>query len=201
MDSEVIARMEKLLDRELAPHEKERLTRIQNILGVRDNDELWSIMTAMEYQRAYYEELPEKIKGVATEVVKQIATVTDQDVTGAKSRLAESIAEHAKNLAFQLHRNTLVQWSVVGVAALLLYGGLMQWSGFCLGSGHIKPLPVILRLPLGLPIAALSFGASIAVGWQAINEAACDDKRWVKRLAVSIAFFVPALSVFIMTFH
>ena len=134
-------------------------------------------------------------------MVKQIATVTDQDVTGAKNRLAESIAEHAKNLAFQLHRNTLVLWGVAGVTVLLLYGGLMQWSGFCLASGHMKLWPEIFRLPLGLPISALSFGASIAVGWQAINEAACGDKRWVKHLVVAIAFFVPALAVFIMTFH
>lgn len=101
MDRSVVYKMEKLLDRELTHHEKERLTRIQNILGIRDNDELWAIMTAMEYQRAYYEELPEKIREASAEIVKQISSVSDQDIAETKNRLAEMVAEHARDLAVQ----------------------------------------------------------------------------------------------------
>jgi len=201
MDKDFFCRMEKLLERELTHHEKERLTRIQNILGIRDNDELWSIVAAMEYQRAYYDELPQKIREASAEAVKQISSVSNQGIVETKNRLAEKEAEHAKDLTVQAHRNTLVLWETVAVMVLLVYGGLMQWAGYCMGTGKIGQLPDLLRMPVGLPVAALSFGAFSVMGWQSADDASRGNRRWIKRFMLAIAFFVPALTVFILTVY
>ena len=41
MNKEKIGHIEKLLGRELSEEEQERLARIQDILGIADNDALW----------------------------------------------------------------------------------------------------------------------------------------------------------------
>ena len=61
MDATKFERLERLLDRELSDGEKERLRRIQDTLGIKDNDGMWDVIIALEYQRKYYDELPEKI--------------------------------------------------------------------------------------------------------------------------------------------
>ena len=66
MDAEKFDRMERLLDRSLSDEEKDRLRRIQDTLGIAENDALWDIIIAMEYQRKYYDELPEKIARAAS---------------------------------------------------------------------------------------------------------------------------------------
>ena len=53
MEGETLARLEKLLGRELKNAEKTRLQRIQDILKIGPNDALWSIIVALEYQRTY----------------------------------------------------------------------------------------------------------------------------------------------------
>jgi hypothetical protein len=60
MNAEKIRQLETLLERELAPDEIERLRRVRDILHIADNDALWDMLTAMEYQRAFYEALPGK---------------------------------------------------------------------------------------------------------------------------------------------
>ncbi|MDR2819966.1 MAG: NAD(P)H-dependent oxidoreductase [Desulfovibrio sp.] len=74
MNTERITRLEKLLNRELSAEEKERLRRIQDTLQISDEDALWDAHAAMEYQKAYYEELPQKIATASTEILRGILT-------------------------------------------------------------------------------------------------------------------------------
>ena len=71
MEGEAFVRLEKLLGRELEQSEKERLQRIQDVLKIGPNDALWSIIAALEYQRAYYEELPQKIRTATEEILAE----------------------------------------------------------------------------------------------------------------------------------
>ncbi len=61
-------RLERLLERELSGEERERLRRVQDAFGISDNDALWELIMAMEYQRKYYDELPDKISSAAKEI-------------------------------------------------------------------------------------------------------------------------------------
>ena len=71
MEGEAFARLEKLLGRELEQSEKERLQRIQDVLKIGPNDALWSIIAALEYQRSYYEELPQQIRTSTEEILAE----------------------------------------------------------------------------------------------------------------------------------
>lgn len=93
MEKEIISRLEKLLDRELDTEEKERLQRIKDTLQIGDNDVLRAVISAMEYQRTYYEKLPEKISSVTEKILAERSTAAEKEVRFAQSRLAEKCGE------------------------------------------------------------------------------------------------------------
>ena len=86
MNKEKIGHIEKLLGRELSEEEQERLARIQDILGIADNDALWDILIALEYQRAFYETLPKKISGASGAILAQLSAAADKEIAHAQSR-------------------------------------------------------------------------------------------------------------------
>ena len=99
MDPEKISRFENLLGRALRPEEKERLERIQNCLGIRSSDALWDIITALEYQRTYYEDMPAKIRESTADILKDFSSAAEKKVTDAHSRLAEHVVQQAQALS------------------------------------------------------------------------------------------------------
>lgn len=105
MEKEIISRMEKLLDRELDTEEKERLQRIQDTLQIADNDALWAVISAMEYQRAYYETLPEKISSVTEKILAELSIAAEKEVRFAQSRLAENVVKQVEKLSWKRHMN------------------------------------------------------------------------------------------------
>lgn len=162
MEKEFITRLEKLLDRELNAEEKERLQRIKDTLRIGDNDALWSVIAAMEYQRTYYEELPEKIAGTATEILQGISVAAEQEAALAQSRLAETVAEQAKKLSLKIHMRTWFQWGFFALALLVFYGSLSVWAGYCIGSEKTQPALLLLRMPSGILLGAAGMAAGLA---------------------------------------
>ncbi len=161
MNKEKIGHIEKLLGRELSEEEQERLARIQDILGIADNDALWDILIALEYQRAFYEALPEKISGASGVILAQLSATADKEIAHAQSRLAEAVEEHAKTLSTKMRISALVIRGLGALASLLLYGSLLMWAGYCIGAGGLQnqtqPLAMLLRMPAGVLIGGLCF--------------------------------------------
>jgi hypothetical protein len=69
MNADRIEKLEKLLARTLSVEEKARLQNIGLTLGIGDNDALWDVVSALEYQRAYYEDLPQKIATASVDIL------------------------------------------------------------------------------------------------------------------------------------
>ncbi|MDR2819949.1 MAG: hypothetical protein LBB60_05415 [Desulfovibrio sp.] len=103
MNTERITRLEKLLNRELSTEEKERLHRIQDTLQISAEDALWDVLMAMEYQRTYYEELPQKIATASTDILRGISDAAEAEARRAQGRLAESVEELAQKLAVRIN--------------------------------------------------------------------------------------------------
>lgn len=108
MDKKKLAGLEKLLDRELTAGEIDRIHRIKDTLGIADNDALWDIIIAMEYQRSFYEEIPEKISAATTNILQQLASAAEKETTLAQSRLAASVVAQAQKLAIKINVITWV---------------------------------------------------------------------------------------------
>ena len=194
MNKEKIGQIEKLLGRELTEKEGERLTRIQDILGIADNDALWDILIALEYQRIFYEALPEKITGASAEILAQLSAAADREVAHAQSRLAEAVLEHAKTLSTKMRLSALVIPGLGALASLLLYGCLLMWAGYCIGAGsaqiQTQPLAMLLRMPAGVLIGGLCFSGGVFAGVMAAKDFAAGYGGWRKWAAWGVGMVI-----------
>jgi hypothetical protein len=190
MNPERITRLEKLLNRELSAEEKERLRRIQDTLQISTEDSLWDVLTAMEYQKAYYEELPQKIATASTEILQGISAAAEAEARRAQGRLAENVAELAQKLAVRINMAALLPMGLAALVSLLAYGSLMLWAGFQIGSGQGHHPAWILRMPSGLLVGGLLLGGGLFLGVHAAKEFA-DGGKWKKRMLVALAMLVP----------
>ena len=191
MNAERITRLEKLLNRELSAEEKERLRRIQDTLQISAEDSLWDILAAMEYQRAYYEELPAKIAAASTDILQGFSEAADREAARARRHLAESVAELAQKLAARINMATLLPMGLAALVSLLAYGSLMLWAGFRIGSGRAHDPAWIPRMPSGVLMGGLLLGGGLFLGLHAAKEFADGGGEWKKRMLVALAMLVP----------
>ena len=199
MDKEKIAGLEKLLDRELTAGEIDRIHRIKDTLGIADNDALWDIIIAMEYQRSFYEEIPEKISAATTNILQQLASAAEKETTLAQSRLAASVVAQAQKLAIKIN---VITWGYLGgftLAALLLYGSLLLWAGYSIGSGQTQPPALLLRMPVGTVISALAVAGGILLGVVAGKEFSERQSGWKKRMLAALVCLLSGGFVFSFT--
>lgn len=184
MNAQKTAQLESLLGRPLSVEEKERLRRIKDTLHIADNDAMWDILTAMEYQRKYYEELPEKITLAAAEIFKELSVAAENEVALAQSRLAEAVVEQAKILSTKMRLSALIIPGLGALVVLLLFGCLLMWAGYCIGAGGLQnqtqPLAMLLRMPSGVMIGGLCFSGGIFSGVMAAKDFAMGYAGWKK---------------------
>ena len=191
MKADKIKRLEKLLERKLSVEEKERLRNIGRVLGIGDNDAVWDVLSAMEYQKFYYEELPQKIAVASTEILQGFSEAADVEARRAQSLLAENVAEQARKLSVRINMETLLPLGIVALVCLLAFGSLSMWAGFCLGTGQANNIFLILRMPSGLLMAGLFFVGGLFTGVYAAREFAEGSKGWRKRTLTALALLVP----------
>jgi cell division protein ZapA (FtsZ GTPase activity inhibitor) len=170
--------------------EKERLRRIRDTLHIADEDSLWDILTAMEYQRAYYEELPAKIAAASTEILQSLSVAAEKEAGRAQHLLAESVAEQAKRLSLRINMERLLTMGLGALACLLAYGSLSMWAGFHMGSGHAQSPVWLLRVPSGVLMGGLFLAGGLFLGVRAGSEFAEVGKGWKKSMAFALAMLV-----------
>jgi hypothetical protein len=196
MNTEQIRRMEKLLDRELSGEEKERLGRIQGVLKLTDSDALWDVLAALEYQRTYYEELPTRVAAASTEILQGITLAAEKEAERAQSLLAESVVEQAKKMSLRLNVETLLPMGLVALVCQLLYGSLLMWAGFLLGTGEMNTPVWLLRMPSGFIMAGLCMAGGLYLGVHAGWAYADEAKGWLKKAFVALVMLIAGGAVF-----
>ena len=190
MNADRLAKLEKLLARALSVEEKARLQNIGLTLGIGDNDALWDVVSALEYQRAYYEDLPQKIATASVDILHGLSEAAEAEARLAQGRLAESVAELAQKLAVRINLSTLLPMGLCALVCLLAYGSLSMWAGFCLGTGQAHDTALILRLPSGFLMAGLLFAGGLFLGGHAAREFAEGGKGWWKRMLVALILLI-----------
>lgn len=191
MDAEKFARIERLLDRELSDEERVRLRRIQDTLGIKNNDGMWDVIIALEYQRNYYDKLPKKISLAAAEIFNELSEAAEKEVAKAQGRLAESVVEQAEKLSLKTHVRTWLLWGSLALVLLLLYGALLLWAGYNIGSGQTQPPAMLLKMPVGIVIGVLCFASGIFLGVLAAKDFAEDNAAWRKHLFAALGCLLP----------
>lgn len=100
--------LNKACSRELSEAEAARLREVGKNLNLREDDALWPLLAAMEYQRIYYETLPEKIAGASRAIMDGMATAAEKETAAAQARLTDSVVREARNLASRIQYARMV---------------------------------------------------------------------------------------------
>jgi hypothetical protein len=190
MSTDAIARIEKLLGHPLSAEEAACLRRTGDLLNLRSDDALWDILAAMEYQRAFYQELPEKIAGASTAVLRDISIAAEKENATAQARLADSVVEQAKKLSVKINYASLLPMGIAALICLLAYGSLLLWAGFRIGSGQAHPPVMLLQMPSGLLMGGLCFAAGLFLGFTAARDFAAEEKVLYINLFKALSFFL-----------
>jgi hypothetical protein len=196
MIEEKFRQIEKLLGRELSGEDKERLRRIKDMLKISDHDAFWDMLSAMEYQRVYYEELPAKIAGASAEILKGFSAAADKEVAAAQSRLVESVIEQAKKLSVRINLVSLLPAGLSALVCLLLYGSLLLWAGLRIGSGQAHPPDLLLRMPSGILMGGLCLAGGGFLGIHAAKVFAEGKKGGCKPALAALVMLLAGGIVF-----
>lgn len=195
MSMDAIINLEEALGRKFTEQESARLREIGRQLHLRDDDALWSLLAALEYQRIFYEALPDRIADASREIMDGISAAAASETAAAQARLTESVVEQAKRLSGKIHYATLVPLGIAALICLLVFGSLMLWAGFCIGSGQSLPPAALLNMPSGILIGGLSFVAGIYLFVITARLFIDEDDAWKKSCAVMFLFFVVSINV------
>lgn len=155
MDREIIINIEKLRGRELSPQEVGRLHEVSTVLNIRDDDAVWSLLAAMEYQRVFYEDIPDKIAGATKAITDNIAEAAKNQVAVAQADLTKSVVSEAHYLATTIQFGQVIPLAILALICLFAYSALCMWAGFQLGTREVRALYQILLMPWA-PLACLS---------------------------------------------
>lgn len=145
----------KACGRKLSEAEAVRLREVGSRLNLREDDALWPLLAAMEYQRIYYEALPEKIAEASRTIMDGMAAAAEKETAAAQAKLTKSVVKEAEYLASKIQYGKLVPLWLLALICLLAYGSLMLWAGFRIDTGRDIPLAEVLHMPSGWLISGL----------------------------------------------
>ena len=190
MSMDTVIDLGKACGRELSEAEAARLREVGNKLNLRDDDALWPLLAAMEYQRIYYEALPEKIAGASRTIMDGMAAAAEKETAAAQARLTDSVVEEARNLASKMQFGKLVPMWLFALICLLAYGSLMLWAGFRIDTGRDVPLAAVLHMPSGWLISGLCLATGVFCGTLSAMSFAEAEKVWHKKGLVALFFLM-----------
>lgn len=191
MEAETLVRLEKLLGRKLEPSEKERLQRIQDVLKIGPNDALWSIIAALEYQRSYYEELPQKIRTATGEILAEWSEAARKNAAAPQKAKLKKAGEQTNVISLKELMQPWCIWALLTLCLLLLYGSLSMWAGYSIGSGQTQPPGLLMRMPVGVLIGILCMDGCVMEGIRAAKAFGDNDNSWRKHALAATALLVP----------
>ena len=190
MSMDAIIRIEKARGQKISEEEAARLRGIGDMLNLRADDALWDIVAALEYQRVFYEALPDKIAGASSEILQNIAVAAEKESAAAQARLTESVVEQAKRLSTKIQYTTLLPMGIAALVCVLFYGSLLLWAGYSLGSGKTQPPDLLLRMPSGWLIGGLCLAMGLFRGVVTAGNFAASETGWGKGLLMALGFLM-----------
>jgi len=127
----------------------------------------WGVIIALEYQKNFYDFLPEKIAQVTADIFKELSVAVDKEVARAQGKLTEDVVEQTKKLSLKIHAQALIMWGTFVLVLLLLYGSLLLWAEYDIGSGQAHPPLLLLKMSVDTVVGAQSFLYGLfAAYWQ-----------------------------------
>lgn len=189
MSMDTVIDLGKACGRELSEAEAARLREAGSRLNLREDDALWPLLAAMEYQRIYYEALPEKIAGASRAIMDGMAAAAEKETAAAQAKLTDSVVQEAQNLASRIQYGKLVPMWLLALICLLAYGSLMLWAGFRIDTGRDMPLAAVLHMPSGWLISGLCLAAGLFCGVLSVKSFV-EEKKGIWKQGISALLFI-----------
>ena len=149
--------MKKFCDGKLTPEQEARVREVAVRLQIREDDAVWQLLEAMEYQRIFYEKLPKHIEDTSGKLLKNIKEAAEAEVAKSKTELTKSVVQETRYLASKIQWSEVLPLLIVGIIRMFAYTALSMWAGFQLGAGEIRPIRDVLLIPW-TPLACLGIG-------------------------------------------
>lgn len=192
MPDAIINKLTRLLGRELTQEEQDRFLRCKEILQVSDDDAIWDLLAAMEYQRTYYEELPARIEESAQRVLHGISSTPQHGAPQIQNPGVGKFTNPSSMKAW-------FPWAVYALVAITIYGAINMWIGYCLGSGTIHPPAYLLKMPFGivLGIASLCFGIGMAI--KLGKDYAAEQSLAKQEIVITVGCIIFSIAICVLT--
>jgi hypothetical protein len=206
----------KVVGRHASDEERQRLYRLREALGLRDNDAFWSIVMALEYYDSFFRRYPAELAEYTQRCIEDaraaFAAAAEREAAQVQRTLSEKVAETSVAIARRLaerpvglHRVTMLAGVVVAFGALCVTAGYSLAAPvkpFWATRGEtLAPLPreaaVVLAAPAGWMMFALSVPAAVygaRAGWMAASEATQPQGKIVGWGIVAACTFATAAS-------
>ena len=181
-----IKHLERMRGSKVTREEYHRLTMMQQALNLQDDDAVWMLFLAMEYQKAYYEQLPKKITDSTSELLKRVRETADHEAANAQNRLIQSIIEQTEKLTARVHIVPLMPIYLLIILCLMTFGIMSYWAGLCAGQGRPLPLENTYYVPAGVIIGGVGIATIVFCLGLAFWKIAYDQKGWLSPMVVSL---------------
>ena len=156
-----IKHLERMRGSKVTREEYHRLTMMQQALNLQDDDAVWMLFLAMEYQKSYYEQLPKKISDTTSELLRRVRETADREAANAQNRLIQSVIEQTEKLTARVQIVPLMPIYLLIILCLMAFGSMSYWAGLCAGLGRPLPLENVYYVPAGVVLGCLGGTALI----------------------------------------
>ncbi len=160
---------EQLVGRRPTEPERERLYRLRQVLGLRDNDAFWSIVMALEHYDAFFRAYPAQLAEVTERAVENVraacAAAANEEVAAVQRALAAKVAETSVDLARKLADRPIgIRRATTALAAVVAFGSLCVHAGYELS---MTGVPSWVHAPQDASKAAHALAGvlSVPAGW------------------------------------
>jgi hypothetical protein len=186
----------KVVGRQASERERERLYRLREALGLRDNDAFWSIVMALDHYDSFFRQYPAQLAEQTGRCIESaraaFAVAAESEAAHVQRVLSEKVAETSVEIARKLAERPVGLHRITAVlAALVAFGALCVNAGYSLaiaerpfwaarresGRGAERVLAIVLSLPAGWMVFALLMPAAVygaKVGWVMAADALSD---------------------------
>lgn len=153
LDKSQIDKFESLLGRKLDSSEIFRLQRIQNILKISDNDAIWDIIVAFEYQKTFYSKIPSEIEKIVDKIPTQEGIFPQQAAY------------------------TTITSNLIFAFLFTAISAVSMWVGYGLGRGQIEPQNSIMLMPVGYVLGVSCLAPAVFLGLNSAKSMSNGDLK------------------------
>ena len=181
-----IKHLERMRGSKVTCEEYHRLTMMQHALNLKDDDAVWMLFLAMEYQKSFYETLPKKISDTTSELLKRVRETADREAANAQNRLIQSVIDQTEKLTARVHIMPLMPIYLMIILCLMAFGSVAYWAGLSSGLGKPLPLENVYYVPAGMVIGGMTLTAIAFCLGISFWKIAYDQKGWLTPMVTAL---------------